>query len=309
MQKPVVGLALGAGGARGWCHVGVLRGLAELGIEPRIIAGASMGALVGAVHAAGRLDRLEAWARALTRIRFARLLDIHPASGGLVEARGVETLFRTLDMPALVEELPIPFATVATDMVSGREIWLRAGSLYDAVRASIALPGVISPHLVGGRWLLDGGLTNPVPVSLCRALGAEMIIAVNPDAWLGGTLRNGDHARAGAVDSPREGPLFEEILARLPGPLRGFLGRSEAIRGRPAPPRYLDVVATSIHVMADQITRARLAGEPPHVLLNANLAAISVLEFYRASEAIDEGVRMVAAQRRTLLAAVGQVAS
>ena len=281
-----VGLALGSGGARGWCHIGVLRGLEEIGVRPGMVAGCSMGALVGAAYAGGKLGALEKWVRDLTPTRFLGLIDIRPGSGGIVAGSEIVAMLSKIGLPDRIEDLERPFAAVATDMETGREIWLREGSLADAVRASVALPGVISPHRVGGHWMLDGGLVNPVPVSVARAMGAEVTIAVNPNAKLHGKLWQ------------RPTPAWESLLRDLPE------GLAKALLPEPnedSPPGYADVVSTAIDVMTEQIRRARLAGEPPHVLLNANLPTMTVLEFHRGQEAIAEGRRIVAAQKSWIL--------
>ncbi|MGC9368726.1 MAG: patatin-like phospholipase family protein [Paracoccaceae bacterium] len=286
-----VGLALGSGGARGWCHIGVLRGLEEIGVRPGVIAGCSMGALVGAACAGGKLDALEEWVRDLTPTRFLGLIDIRPGSGGIVAGSEIVAMLKEIGLPDRIEELEIPFAAVATDMETGREVWLREGSLADAVRASVALPGVISPHRLDGHWMLDGGLVNPVPVSVARAMGAEVIIAVNPNAKLHGKIWN------------RPARAWENMLRDLPD------GLAKALLPAPdedSPPGYADVVATAIDVMTEQIRRARLAGEPPHVLLNADLSKITVLEFHRGKEVIAEGRRIVAAQKDWILDCTGQ---
>jgi NTE family protein len=289
-----LGLALGSGGARGWCHIGVLNRLGELGIEPDMIAGCSMGALVGAAFAAGRLGELEAWARSLTIPKYVSLLDLRPTGGGLVAGRAIAKLLAEIGLPDRIEDLPMPFAAVATDMETGREIWLREGPLAEAVRASVAIPGVLSPYRIGKRWMLDGGLTDPVPVSLARALGAEIVIASNPNAKLDGLLWRADHGGAAS---------WRSLLAALPDRLREAVqplvpGTSEA----ESAPTYIDVLATAIDVMSEQIVRSRLAGDPPQVLLSANLSRITILDLHRAVEAIEEGRRMVDAQATHLKA-------
>ncbi len=283
---PPIGLALGSGGARGWCHIGVLRGLEAAGLGPARVAGASMGALVGAAWAAGRLDALADWALGLTPARFIALLDPRPASGGLVAGREILKVLTEIGLPERIEDLPVPFAAVATDMATGREVWLRRGPLAAAVRASVAIPGVLSPVRLDGRWMLDGGLTNPVPVSVARALGAEAVIAVNPNARLDGLLWKAPAARSSwhALADGLPAGVKAQIGSLLPGPVEDE-----------APPHLLDVVSVAIDVMTEQIRRARLAGDPPDLLLPASLAEMSVFDFHRAGAAIAEGERMVAA--------------
>lgn len=284
-SKPRIGLALGSGGARGWCHIGVFRELEEMGVKADVIAGASMGSLVGAIHAAGALDALEEWALGLTARKFIGLVDVRLSSGGLVEGGEILKVIRDLVSHRAIEDLDVPLALVATDMRTGREVWMTKGDVADAVRASVALPGIISPHLVDGKWFLDGGLTNPVPVSACRVLGADVVIAVNPNGRFDGTF----------WAEREEAPPFllggwRERLPDLPEALSGFFSSEKETDPRP---EYLDVISASIDIMTDHIRRSRLAGDPPHVMLDAHLATMSVLEFHRAKEAIEEGRRIV----------------
>lgn len=289
-----LGLALGSGGARGWCHIGALRELDAMGVKPDVIAGASMGSLVGAIHAGGALDKLEEWALKLTARSFFGMVDIRLSNGGLVEGGEILNVIRRLGIPDRMEDLPIPTALVATDMSTGREVWLTTGDVAESVRASVALPGIISPFLLGGRWLLDGGLTNPLPVSACRVLGADVVIAINPNGRFDGTFW--------AEREKRTSALFEGWKERLPEQLSGlFMSDEEEIRT----PEYLDVLSASIDIMTDHIRRSRLAGDPPHVLLDAHLASMSVIEFHRAAEAIEEGRRLVRDNAEAIARAAG----
>ena len=179
VTRPRIGLALGSGSARGWAHIGVIDALSEAGIEPDIVCGASMGALVGAAHVAGHLAELRQWAESATWRKIVRLTDVRLSGGGLINGRQVVAFLRELGIAEPIETYPQQYAAVATDMATGREIWLQSGPIHEAVRASIALPGILSPSRIHGKWLLDGGLSNPIPVSVCRALGADVIIAVN----------------------------------------------------------------------------------------------------------------------------------
>ena len=289
MSRPRVGLALGSGSARGWAHIGVIDALIEAGIEPDIVCGASMGALVGAAYVAGQLAGLRQWAERSTWRQIARLMDVRLSGGGLINGRQVVAFLQQLGVAEPIESYARKYAAVATDLATGREIWLQSGPIHEAVRASIALPGILSPARRDGKWLVDGGLSNPIPVSVCRALGADVIVAVN----LNGDLlarRFTEPEPATAVPSG----VSREFLRRVVGQLPKALGRQAADNGSPAArrdpaPGYFDVLATALNIMQDHITRTRLAGEPPHVMLVPRLRGIGLMEFNRAEEAIAEG--------------------
>lgn len=298
-HKPTIGLALGSGGARGWCHIGILRELEAIGVRPDVIAGSSMGALVGAIHAGGALDALEDWAMKLTARSFLRMFDVNLSSGGLVEGTEILAVIRRLLDRERIEDLQIPLAVVATDMATGREVWMTKGDIAQAVRASVALPGIISPYRIGDRWFLDGGLTNPLPVTACRILGADVIIAANPNGRFDGTFW-ADRDRRGLL--PPIMTSWREYLPDMPEAL------SELFADDPTPerrPPYLDVIAASIDIMTDAIRRSKLAGDPPHVLLDAHLAEMTVLDFHRAADAIAEGRRIVRENAQAIRRACG----
>lgn len=291
MKRPRVGLALGSGSARGWSHIGVIDALTEAGIEPDIVCGTSMGALIGAAYVAGRLSALRQWAEAATWRQIARLTDVRLSGGGLISGRLIVTFLRNLGISEPIESYAVRYAAVATELATGREVWLQTGPIHDAVRASIALPGIFSPIRVDDRWLVDGGISNPVPVSVCRALGADVIIAVNLNGDLLGR-RFSEPEPPAATDSTRvSGEVVRRLLSRLPLPLARKATESAAqapAEGQPAP-GYFDVLTASINIMQDHITRTRLAGEPPHVMLVPRLRSIGLMEFHRAPEAIAEG--------------------
>lgn len=286
MTKPKIGLALGGGGARGWSHIGVIRELEALGIVPDYVAGTSMGALVGAAYVGGHLDALEEWCLSISPRKFATMIDVNLLSGGLVEAKQVTKFFEKLDMPTLIEDQKIPYLAVATEMRTGREVWMKDGPIISAMRASMALPGVISPVFRDERWLLDGGLTNPLPVSACRAMGADIVIGVNPEAkkyhvmWQPAEVQKNES--------------WEAVKSALSLPLRTALNAFGAERKtQETPPNYFDVVSTSIDIMVDNVRRSRLIGDPPHVLLDVVLDNFTVLDMNRAAEAITEGRKTV----------------
>lgn len=281
-RKPCVGLVLGSGSARGWAHIGVIRALEEAGIRPDLVCGTSVGALVGAAYAAGELDGLEAWLRGLGIKDVFSFMDLG-MKGGVFKGERVMEFFRDNFVDRSIEELPMPFGAVATALNNGAEIWLRSGSTVDAVRASMAMPALFSPSLHEGRLLVDGGLVNPVPVSLARAMGAEILIAVDLSAdILGRHLREETET---VEDSPSQ---IGEWLRKL----RNGLGwRETAAEDTSRSPSMLDVMASSINIMQVRISRSRMAGEPPDVIVAPRLGHLSLLDYHRAAEAIDEGRR------------------
>jgi NTE family protein len=291
-NSPRIGLALGGGSARGWAHIGIIRALEEAGIEPDIVCGTSIGALVGAAYVGGELEQLEAWVRSLRLQTVVSFLDFSLGSG-LIKGEKLIEFFRSHFVDRDIRELARPFGAVATDLQRGREVWLREGVVTDAVRASIALPGLFTPVLRDGVWLVDGGLVNPVPVSLCRAMGADLVIAVDLN-----TDRMGHLLKPKPVRPVRKRAAAEtETLADMVR-TRIQAGMSElGLNGNngPRPPAMLDVVASSINIMQVMITRSRLAGEPADVMVTPLLADLGLMEFHRASVAIDAGRRAVTA--------------
>ncbi len=297
-MKQKVGLALGGGSARGWAHIGIIHALAEAGIKPDIIAGTSIGALVGGAYVSGYMSDLESWVSELTWQEVVSMLDIR-LSGGLIHG---EKLLRRLGEGMAdinIESLAVPFGAVATDLDTGREIWLREGDILSAVRASIALPGLLSPFKHDDLWLVDGGLVNPVPVSLCRALGADFVIAVDLNSQV---LRHRAMQKRNVEEKRKkqEPELDEEAsnFDRLGYLLHGVLDKfRQNANGKVVIPSLLDVAVRSITIMSSRITRSRLAGDPADMLLLPRLAHIGLLEFHRGKEAIEEGRREVARHR------------
>ncbi len=261
MAKPNlrIGLALGSGAARGVAHIGVIRELDRMGIQPDIVTGCSIGALMGGAYAVGRLGAMEEWLLTLNWLQIVRFMDIKLSGGGFMQGEKLLNFFRTHVVDVPIEQLGRPFGCVATDLVSGREVWLQKGSLLEAVRASMALPGLLTPARYGDRWLVDGGLVNPVPVSLCRAMGAEVIIAVN---------LNGD--------------IVGKHMQELPAPEKEEKEEEKQLG-------MFTVLTESINIMQDRVTRSRMAGDPPEIVIAPRLAHLGMLEFDRAAEAVEEG--------------------
>jgi NTE family protein len=249
-----IGIALGSGSARGWAHIGALRALVEAGIEPQIVCGTSIGALVGAVYVGGDLGALETWVSGLTWRKVVGFLDISFGSG-ILKGDKFNDFLRDNFLDEEIAELPRPFAAVATDLQNGREVWLREGRVVDAVRASIAIPGLFTPCERDGKLLVDGGLVNPVPVSLCRAMGADFVIAVD-------------------LSSNIVGQYVKKIEKEKRGIRR---------------PNMLEVVTSSLNIMQVRVTRSRLAGEPADAVITPRLGKLGMLDYHRAAEAIAEG--------------------
>jgi NTE family protein len=287
MTKPTIALALGGGAARGFAHIGVIRTLAKHGIVPDVIVGTSIGAVVGGCYAAKELDSLEAWARGLNVRNVLGYLDISLSGASLI--RGGHLAKQLVDAlkDSRIDDLPIRFAAIATEFNTGHEIWLTRGRLVEALRASYALPGIFPPVLIGGRWLVDGALVNPVPVSAARALGARLVIAVNLNADLFGR---------GTIIASHGSDETDEAARNQPKPqgLRGLFGGGErslrrqffGSRGSPGIPT---IMIEAFNVMQDRITRARLAGDPPDVLISPRLGPVGWFDFHRATQAISIG--------------------
>lgn len=292
MSRSRIGLALGGGAARGWAHIGILRALTQAGIYPDIIAGTSIGAVVGGCFAAGRLDELEAFARDLTRRKVFGFLDINLSGSGLITGQRVlERLESHLrDVP--VESVKPRFVAVATELGTGQEIWLSRGSLISCMRASYAIPGIFRPVRLDGRWLFDGALCNPVPVSVCRALGARYVIAINLNADVCGRGSvHADYVEGGEVlgggDDPAPGDLVEATPRA--GGARKLLQR-QLFGGGSSSPGISTVMVDAFNIVQDRIARSRLAGDPPDAMINPRLAGFGLFDFHRADELIWQGV-------------------
>jgi len=295
-RSPVIGLALGSGAARGWAHIGVIQALEQMGIRPQVVAGTSIGAFVGAAYAAGKLEALKHWVQGLGWKDILSFMDVALGEAGLIQGEKLFDFVRTHMPDGNIEQLDMHYGAVATDLYSGREVWFREGPLLLAVRASIALPGLFTPIEHQGRWLVDGGLVDPVPISLCRAMGAELVIAVNLN---GGLVGRHFRKRQETADKRMIGGWSARLLESLNGGDHPWLNNLLGERSRPAPGLF-DVMASSINIMQDRITRSRMAGDPPEVHLAPRLAHLGIMEFDRAAEAMDEGRKAVERMRAQL---------
>ncbi|TRW49620.1 patatin-like phospholipase RssA [Aliidiomarina halalkaliphila] len=307
-MKPLkIGLALGSGAARGWAHIGVIKALEDMGVEVDIVTGTSIGSLVGGAYAAGKLDELEQWVLDMDRWTVFNLLDFGFSSGGMVSGKKVFEHARERFGKLDVQELPRKYAAIATDLYTGKEIWLREGDLFSVARASCAMPGLLAPRAFDGRWLVDGALVNPVPVSLARALDADFVIAVHLNSQVhvdddydelpphdqSPQNENDQSARAATQaktknvdDEDDDQNVFQSFLAKSSNYLDQVRSR---FNKEPRSPSMLGVMAGSIDIMQERITKARMAGDPPDILLQPKLGGIGLLEFDQGEEAIRIG--------------------
>jgi NTE family protein len=293
IRRPVIGLTLGGGAARGFAHIGIIRTLIAHGIVPDVVVGTSIGAVVGGAYAAGQLDKLEEWARSLQPRNILGYLDIRLNGSGLIGGDKLAAQLEAAIGQTLIEDLPLKFATVATEVRTGHEIWLTHGRMVDAMRASYALPGIFSPVLVGDRWLVDGALVNPVPVSAARAFGAEIVIAANlsSDVFAHSTTiySHGPSAEVAAAPETATEPAppkrgFGKFFSPERTMKREFFGGG----GRPG---ISTVMVDAFNIMQDRITRARLAGDPPDLLISPRVGQIGWFDFHRADDLIAHGAR------------------
>jgi NTE family protein len=288
-SKPVIGLALGSGSARGWSHIGIINALADLGISPNVICGTSIGSLVGAAYAANRMSKLEEWVCSLTRLETVRFFEINTSLAGFVNKERFQGFLHenVADKEISIEDLDKQYAAVATDLETGREIWLNQGPLLEAVWASISLPGLFPAIRNENRWLVDGGLVNPVPVSVCRAMGADIVIAVNLNGDIVGKYFDESKRKKADPPAKKDNNEFSSLIREYTDSL------FSSFRDKEETPSLFDAIAGSLNIAQDRITRSRLAGDPPDIILSPRLSHIGLLEFYRGNEAIKEGKQCV----------------
>ncbi|GGH25825.1 phospholipase [Alsobacter metallidurans] len=288
-KRPRIGVALGGGAARGWAHIGALRALERAGFAPEVVVGTSIGAVVGGCYAAGKLDELEQFARSLTKRRVLWLMDFHIGSG-LISGDRLKTLLQRDLGDVRIEDVQTRFAAVATELRSGHEIWLTRGRMVEALQASYALPGIFDPVKLGGRWLFDGALVNPIPVTTTRALSADLVIAINLNADLFGRgAVIPDHG--GNADEPPQEEMAEAIVAEgLFSPVIGAANRiSQFVRRSSGAPGLATVMVDAFNITQDRIARSRLAGDPPDIHVKPKLGRVGLFDFHRAEESIALG--------------------
>jgi len=284
-QRPLIGLALGGGVARGWAHIGVIQRLQEAGIKPDIVCGTSVGALVGGFWLAGELDNLEDWARALTKRRMLAYFDLMLNGSGLMGGKRLHQAMQEFIGEKRIEELPSKFVAVTAELATGHETWLDEGSLSDAIEAAYALPGVFPPRAINGRWLIDGALVNPLPVSVCRAMGARLVIAVglHADAFGRASVQRREKYENPELSDGRD------LAATARGGVAERLMLKKLFNASGPTPGLGSVMLASFNIIMDRMTRSRLAGDPPDVLLTPRVGHIALLDFDRADELIALG--------------------
>lgn len=291
---PSVGIALGSGAAKGWAHIGVLNGLAAMGIKPDKVAGCSVGALVGAAYAHDHLPELEKWVRGFSSWDVLGLMDIRWRKGGLIGGDKVFDVLHARIGDVNIENLNRPFAAVATDLYSGQEIWFTEGDLRQAVRASCSMPGILAPVRQGERWLVDGAVVNPVPVSVSRAMGVDVVIAVDLYGYHSGRIQvlpvnmTSQRTVQAEMDMPaRQETGFMDLFARGRDYVSNLTDKFSL--GTKSNPGMIAVMSQSMGILEQRHKRARLMGDPPDICIVPEVGNIGTMEFHRADEAIAAG--------------------
>lgn len=301
MRQRKIGLALGSGAAKGWAHIGVIQALAEMGIAVDVVAGCSVGALVGAAYATHRLNSLARWVSGFHHWDVIRLMDLSWQRGGLLRGDRVFNQVRHIVRTQRIEECAIRFGAVTTNLSTARELWLTEGDLHLAIRASCSMPGLLAPVRFNEYWLVDGAVVNPVPVSLARALGADIVIAV--DLQHNASLNQDDMfhdnilsvTQATSEAEPAAAPMNWQ--RRLRQRLSMGLHRSKTYRA----PSAMEIMSSSIQVLENRLKMHRMAGDPPDVILQPQCGQIATLDFHRAQEAIAAGRLAVEKKQDELL--------
>ena len=298
-RQPKVGLALGSGSARGLAHIGVIRALRDAEIQVDCVAGTSIGAVIGAVYASGKIDNLQSAYMAMDWKKILYFLDVVFPKSGIIDGKKVADFIREYVHSASIEELPLPFKAVATELNSGNEVVFETGDVIDAVRASISVPGMFTPVRINGRVLVDGGLVNPVPVSAVRSMGADIVIAVNLNHDIAGPKA------AKTTPKPADEGAFMQALSRMGGDnyFAAMARINQGLQSLDSPalkhirswlaeeplPNIFEVLLASTNIMESQITRAQLRISPPDLLIQPPLGSVRFLEFNRAEEIISIG--------------------
>jgi len=296
-----VGLALGSGSARGFSHIGIIDCLLDQGIVPDVVAGTSIGSIVGACYVTGHLDRLRKQALAINRLNWTTFFNPSFSIDGWINRHQMQMFLVKSGVERKQKDLKIPFGTVTCDLMSGKEIWITKGPVFDSVWPSMAMPGVFPPvEGPEGRWYIDGGIVNPVPVSLCRALGADVVIAVNLNNDL---LRRVDIKKQEKAEHKKKPSEVAKIFAKAKNLIPAI--KKEVESDKPKPPDFFETISRSINISQDRITKTRLAGDPPEIILCPKVSDIGLLETYRAEEAIRAGYKCCEANIAAIKDAIG----
>jgi len=298
---PTLGLVLGSGASRGWSHIGVIKALLKEGIEPDIVCGTSVGAMIGACYLAGNLEKLERWVLDSTRKDVLKFFNVKWSQSGFVDCEQLEKFLHenVADRDLQIESLSKPYAAIATNLYNGREVWFKEGNLVHAVTASMALPGLFPAVKDGDRWLVDGGLVDPVPVSVCRAMGADIVIAINLNSDIVGK-RTGKKVEQKPLEKKGMLHNLKKTTKEVSNNIFNDSDKDEETPGS------LVSITNSINIVQDRITRSRLAGDPAEVVISPKLSHIGMLEFHRATEAIEEGERCVQNRLDEIRAVIGE---
>ncbi len=286
---PAVALALGGGAARGWSHIGVLRAFEEANIPINLISGTSVGALVGACYLAGKLDELEEFARGLTKRKLIGFLDISLRGSGLISGMKLAERMKEHLGGVTFDQLSHPLICVATEISTGHEVWLSQGHVIDSIRASYALPGIFEPVLHDNRILVDGALVNPVPVSVCRAHGSQMVVAINLNSDVNGRAQIIRNKKTALHQKLHSGVQSNQSTETESSSKRSYMRK--LLGGNGSIPSISTVMVESFNIIQDRIARSRLAGDPPDITIGPGVAHIGLAEFHRADEAIEIGYR------------------
>jgi NTE family protein len=287
-----IGLALGSGGARGWAHIGVINAIAQCHIPINCVAGTSMGALVGAALAAGKTDELHHVALVMDWKRLIYyFFELNFPRSGLIDGSRIVEFLKEHIVSVDIRKLSLPLAVIAADVMTGREVVISEGNVVEAVRASIAIPGMFTPVIMGNDILVDGGLVNPLPISVLRSMGADFVIAVDvtgdPEDQFG---ESKSHSRT-EVSTPPESDISHSLLQRIEEKLRGFdlLNLRASLFQRSKSPNIFDILGNTFRIVERQVTRTRLQLEPPDILIRPAVCDIGTMEFNKASECIAAG--------------------
>ena len=284
MRQQKIGIALGGGAARGWAHIGVLKALDKIGIQPDIVAGTSIGSIAGGCYAAGELDNLEHFATTLTSRKVLGFMDLNLTGSSLITGKRICNVLGNHLKEHRIEKLEKRFVAVATEIGSGHEVWMDKGYLIDAMRASYALPGIFKPVNINNRWLFDGAIVNPVPVSVCRALGADIVIAVNlnSDVFGKGTVITSHEAKEIITEEETDNQNLSKGNTLGKWRSRFFSSKSDS-------PGISKVMLDAFNITQDRIARARLAGDPPDISIKPRLQNIGLFDFHKAQQMIEIG--------------------